>query len=267
MKIQSLKLAYFSPTGTTAAVVEAIAEGLGYEVVEDVDITMPEERQEPLQASADELLVVAVPVYGGRVPFLLEPWLRTLELDGTPVVCAVVFGNRAFEDALIELSDIVAEQGGVVLGGAAFIGEHSFSSEEYPVAVSRPDEDDLRGAKDFGRKLRKTLDALTSIEGAPKPAIPGDHPYKERKPRGPVDFINVSDSCVMCGICAEQCPVGAIDAADFKRTDPDKCIMCCACIKVCPEYARTTKPGSPVEGFAKWLNENCADRKEPVYFL
>jgi len=267
MNIRSLKLIYFSPTGTTASIVEAMADGLGYDVVEDVDITMPEARQEPLAASADNLLVVAVPVYGGRVPFLLEPWLRSLQLDKTPVVCAVVFGNRAFEDALIELSDIVTEQGGVVLGGAAFIGEHSFSSEEYPVAVARPDEDDLRGAEGFGRKVRKAVDALSTIDEAVQPAIPGDHPYKERKPRGPVDFINVGDECVMCGLCAEQCPVGAIDEEDFKRTDPEKCIMCCACIKVCPEYARTTKPGSPVEGFAKWLTENCGERKEPAYFF
>ena len=267
MNIRSQKLAYFSPTGTTASIVEALADGLGYDVAEDADITMPEARQEPLSASADDLLVVAVPVYGGRIPLLLEPWLRSLQLDKTPVVCVVVFGNRAFEDALIELSDIVTEQGGVVVGGAAFIGEHSFSSEQYPVAVARPDEDDLRGAGEFGRTVRGSLDALAAIDQAAKPAIPGDHPYKERKPRGPVDFIQVGDECVMCGVCAEQCPVGAIDEADFKRTAPDKCIMCCACIKVCPEHARTAKSGSPVEGFAKWLNENCAERKEPAYFL
>jgi ferredoxin len=267
MNIRSQKLAYFSPTGTTSSIVEAIADGLGYDVGEDADVTMPEARRESLSASADELLVVAVPVYGGRIPFLLEPWLRSLDLDKTPVVCVVVFGNRAFEDALIELSDIVAEQGGVVLGGAAFIGEHSFSSDEYPVAVARPDAEDLRGAEDFGRKVRKTLDTLSGIGEAPKPVIPGDHPYKERKPRGPVDFINVGDECVLCGVCAEQCPVGAIDEVDFKSTDPDKCIMCCACIKVCPEHARSARPGSPVEGFAKWLNENCAERKEPEFFL
>ncbi|OIQ51893.1 Ferredoxin [Pseudodesulfovibrio hydrargyri] len=267
MDIRSLKLAYFSPTGTTAAIVEAIAEGLGYDVAEDADITMPQARQEPLHASADELLVVAVPVYGGRIPLLLEPWLRSLQLDGTPVVCVVVFGNRAFEDALIELADIVTGQGGVVLGGAAFIGEHSFSSDKYPVAVARPDADDLRGAEDFGRKVRQALDALADIDEAPKPAIPGDRPYKERTPRGPVDFISVGEECVLCGVCAEQCPVGAIDEADFKSTDPEKCIMCCACIKVCPEHARSAKSGSPVEGFAKWLNGNCAERKEPAYFL
>jgi ferredoxin/flavodoxin len=267
MNIRSLKLAYFSPTGTTAAVVEAMTEGLGYDVVEDVDITMPEERQEPLQASTDDLLVVAVPVYGGRVPFLLEPWLRTLDLDGTPVVCVVVYGNRAFEDALIELSDIVTERGGMVLGGAAFVGEHSFSNDEFPVAVARPDADDLRGAGDFGRRVREAVDALASIDEASRPDIPGDRPYKERKPRGPVDFIQVGDECVLCGVCAEQCPVGAIGEEDPKHTDPDKCIMCCACIKVCPEHARSAKSGSPVEGFAKWLNENCAERKDPEYFF
>jgi ferredoxin len=260
-------MAYFSPTGTTASVMEAMARGLDYAAVENVDITLPEARQNPLQASADELLVIAVPVYGGRVPLLLEPWLRGLRLDKTPVACVVMFGNRAFEDALIELADLVKERGGVVVGGAAFIGEHSFSTEEYPVAAARPDADDLRAAEAFGRKVREVVEALESVDAAAAPDIPGDRPYKERKPRGPVDVINVGEECVQCGVCAEHCPVGAIPDDDFGHTDPDKCIMCCACIKACPEHARTAKPGSPLEGFAKWLTENCSERKEPVYFF
>lgn len=267
MRIQSLKLAYFSPTGTTASVVRAMARGLDYAVVEEVDITLPEARQEPLQAAADDLLVVATPVYGGRIPMLMEPWLRSLRLNRTPVACVVMFGNRAFEDALIELTDLVRVQGGVVVGGAAFIGEHSFSNEAYPVAVARPDAEDLDLAETFGRKVREILDGLASVDEAAEPAIPGDRPYKERKKGGPVDFIAVGDSCVRCGTCAEHCPVGAISADDYTKTDAEKCIKCCACIKVCPENARTTKPGSPIEGFAKWLNENCGERKEPVYFF
>lgn len=267
MHVRSLKLAYFSPTGTTSAVVRAMARGFGYDNVEDVDITMPDARKQMLKVSGEDLLVVAAPVYGGRIPELLEPWLRGLELDKTPVVCVAVFGNRAFEDALIELADLVTERGGVVVGGAAFVGEHSFSSEQYPVAVARPDAEDLRGAEDFGRRVRETLDALPSLDAAPEPAIPGDRPYKERKKGGPVDFIQVGDNCVRCGVCAEHCPVEAISAEDYGRTDAEKCIKCCACIKACPEHARSTKPGSPVEGFAKWLAENCRERLEPRYFF
>jgi ferredoxin len=267
MRIRSLKLAYFSPTGTSAAVAKGVARGLGFDSVEEFDITHPETRRQSLDISADDLLVVAVPVYGGRIPLLVEPWLRGLQLDGTPVVCLAVYGNRAFEDALIELSDIIGERGGAVVAGAAFIGEHSFSTEQYPVAVARPDEDDLRKAEEFGRAVRDKVGGLASIDQAAVPAIPGDHPYKERKPRVPVDFILVGEECIQCGVCAEQCPVEAIPDTDFTHTDPEKCIMCCACIKVCPEQARSAKSGSPVEGFSKWLNETCGERKAPEWFL
>ena len=267
MRIHSLKLAYFSPTGTSAAVAKAVARGLYCDNVETFDITMPDARRQPLRASANDLLLIAVPVYGGRVPLFLEPWLRGLQLDRTPVICVVVYGNRAYEDALIELTDIVSERGGVVVGAAAFIGEHSFSNAEYPVAVARPDVDDLRLAEDLGRRVREAVDSYASTDAAPGLAIPGDRPYKERKPRGPVDFILVGDECTQCGVCAEHCPVGAIPEGEFGCTDPDKCIMCCACIKVCPENARSMMDSTKMVEISQWLADNCQERKEPEWYL
>ena len=47
MDITSLKLVYFSPTGTTGRVVQGIAEGIGAGPVDRVDITTPPGRQTP----------------------------------------------------------------------------------------------------------------------------------------------------------------------------------------------------------------------------
>ncbi|WP_243685553.1 flavodoxin family protein [Methanosarcina barkeri] len=103
MKMESAKLVYFSPTGTTKAVVKGIAHGINQGTVELIDITRPDARKQPLQISEDELLVVGVPVYMGRVPALLNEWLNTIQAHNTPTVCVVVYGNRAYEDALLEL--------------------------------------------------------------------------------------------------------------------------------------------------------------------
>lgn len=265
MYVRSQKVAYFSPTGTSASVAGAIAQGVGVEA-EHIDLTREAVRAHPVRLAADDLLIVALPVYAGRVPTLLDGWLRNLSLNGAPVVCVVVYGNREYDDALLELSDAVRERGGAVVACGAFIGEHSLSSAEYPVAVSRPDDADLAKARSFGSRVRTVLDSFDSLDGIGVVEVPGNRPYRELMARGPVDFIHVSDDCKECGVCAELCPVGAIADGLFTETDGAKCIRCCACIKGCPERARTMKPG-PVQDMAKRLADTCAERKEPVWFF
>ena len=129
-----VKLVCFSPTGTTKAVLSGIEQGLNQDRTEWIDITSPDERKEPLQTSEDELLVIGVPVYMGRVPALIMDWLQAMKLQNIPAVCVVVYGNRTYEDALLELKKIVLQCGGIPIAGGAFIGEHSFTMKEFPIA-------------------------------------------------------------------------------------------------------------------------------------
>jgi ferredoxin len=266
MNIPSLKLVYFSPTGTTRAVVRGIARGIHPGTVEEVDITAPRARKEPLQASADELLVVGVPVYMGRVPALLTEWLNAIQAHRTPTVCVVVYGNRVYEDALLELKKIVMKCGGIPVAGAAFIGEHSFSDAGTPIAPGRPDEDDLRRAEEFGQKIREKLRAVPPVTRVHEVTVPGIFPFRGDPRLWAVDFIAVSDACNQCGTCAEQCPVGAIDGEDSRLIDTGICISCCACIRNCPESARSMKPGLVKDAQLR-LHTLCSGRKEPEWFL
>lgn len=266
MKIESVILVCFSPTGTSRTVVEGIARGIGHSTVELIDITTPQARTEPLETSEDELLIVAVPVYMGRVPALLMEWLQAVRAHDTPAVSVVVYGNRVYDDALIELNDILARCGCRPIAGGAFIGEHSFSTEETPTARGRPDAGDLHHAETFGQKIREKLNAIPSVDRIPDVAIPGCRPYRGDSKLWTVDFIEVGDACTRCGTCAEGCPTGAIDPENGNLTDPEKCITCCACIKHCPLHARTMKPG-PVRDASVRLNTLYGERKEPEYFL
>jgi ferredoxin len=178
----------------------------------------------------------------------------------------VVYGNRAFDDALLELSSTLKSRGCVPIAGAAYVGEHSFSSPEVPTAEGRPDATDLRHAEDFGRRVSEKLLSIPSIDHAPEPELPGDYPYGGITELWSVDFIEVGDDCTQCGICAEECPVGAIDPGDSRVVDKELCFTCCACIKTCPEGARKMKPG-PVMDAAIRLNELYPERKEPEFFL
>lgn len=47
----------------------------------------------------------------------------------------------------------------------------------------------------------------------------------------------ISDSCVACGTCVDECPVQAISAGDIYVIDADTCIDCGSCADVCPTSA------------------------------
>jgi len=266
MKVQSLKLVYFSPTGTSKVVIQGISRGINQRPVEMIDITRPDARKKPLQTSENELLVIAVPVYMGRVPALLMEWLQAIKAQKTPVVCVVVYGNRAYEDALLELKNILTERGCIPIAGAAYIGEHAFSSSETPTAAGRPDASDLNHAELFGRKINEKLLSVSSVDHISDINVPGNYPYGGITKLWSVDFIAISNACTQCGICAEGCPVGAIDSENSNLIDKEKCITCCACIKNCPQNARKMKT-SPVKDAAIRLNKLYKERKEPEFFL
>jgi ferredoxin len=266
MKVKSLKLVCFSPTGTTKAIIKGIARGINQSKVELFDITNPQARKQPLQTNQNELLIIGVPVYMGRVPALLNEWLHSIKAHKTPVICVVVYGNRVFDDALLELKDIMIKCGCKPIAGAAYIGEHSFSSSEIPTAEGRPDTIDLQHAELFGQKIYEKLLSASSIDQIPDINIPGNYPYGGITDLWSVDFIAISNECRQCGICAEGCPVGAIDLENSNIIDNVKCITCCACIKNCPQNARTMKPGL-VKDAAVRLNTRYKERKEPVFFF
>ncbi len=266
MQIRSVKLVCFSPTGTTRNIVQSIAQGVGAPHTELIDITSTQARKLPLVAAPDELLVLAVPVYMGRVPDLLSEWLHTIEGNGVPTACVVVYGNRVFDDALLELKNVAAERGCIPIAGAAFIGEHSFSSSEVPASLGRPDASDLRNAEEFGGRIEKLVRTDSHIENPRDLPVPGKVPYGGITQLWDVDFISIGEACTHCGVCAEHCPVGAIDTLDSGAVDIVKCITCCACIKICPQGARAKKVGPVMD--ASWrIHTLYSERKEPEFFF
>lgn len=270
MKIESVKLVYFSPTGTTKKIIERIAQGINPISVEMVDITGPEARKQKLKTLENELLIIGVPVYFGRVQTHAIEWLHTIESNNTPTVCVVVYGNRSYDDALLELKDTMVKRGCLTIACAAYIGEHSFSNSETPIAVGRPDVGDLSHAELFGQKIREKILSIPSINHIKDITVYGNNPYidmvESKKRLSSVDFISVNNNCSQCGVCTQLCPVGAINSERSTSIDARKCILCHACLKVCPENALNVN-NDMIKNIALRLSQTCQVRKEPILFL
>lgn len=266
MHIGRARRIYFSPTHTTRKVLEGISEGLQLETVAAVDLTPPEMKEAPTAEISDELVLIGAPVYAGRIPAQAAERIRRFEGAAAPAVVVVLYGNRAYEDALLELRDIAAAAGFRPIAAAAFIGEHSFADDALPVAMGRPDASDLEKARAFGESIRSKLAAIDSLDAIETLPVPGNFPYKELRPKNPVSPVTDEALCTKCGRCAEVCPEAAIVVADTVVTEAAACIRCHACVKNCPSGARRMEDPRTRE-VARWLCENCAARKEPEVFI
>ena len=238
---------YFSGTGTTEKTVRRIASGLSTALsapMEVFDFTPPAARQADLSFGPEDLVVLGVPTYAGRVPNVLLPYLRDMVHGaGALAVPVVLFGNRDYDDALMELSKLLSANGFACVAGAAFVGEHSFSRT---LGAGRPNAADLTQMDDFVRGAAQKLQELAALPTVPV-SVAGEEPirpyYTPRDRHGaPINILKVKPKtdmalCGGCGLCAARCPMGSIDPADVSQVK-GICIKCCACVKGCPSGAK-----------------------------
>ena len=266
MQISKIVTTCFSPTGTTRKIIDAIARGMDIAQIETIDLTLPQDSPRQSAEFNDELVILGAPVYGGRLPGEAVKRLSRLKGNNTPAVVVVLYGNREFEDALLELRDLAVNQGFIPVAGAAFIGEHSYTSPETPIADGRPDSEDIARAEGFGEEIIKKLNSIKKLSDEKPVEVPGNTPYKDVNFSSTDSAKSDMDICTQCSTCVTVCPTGAITPDDFYTTDPKLCIMCCACVKACPEDARYMD-SERVKKVSKWLSENCATPKQPEIFI
>ena len=246
----------FSPTGGTERVADTITAQWGAPV-RKIDLTDPAVDFAAEALDAEALTLIAVPSYGGRVPAPAAE--RIAKLRGNQARCVVltVYGNRAYEDTLLELSDLAAGSGFRVIAAAAAVAEHSILHQ---YAAGRPDPRDEEQLRGFAGRILEKL--RSGAEDAP--AIPGNRPYRKAGGAGLVP--KATKVCTGCGLCAEKCPTGAISKQDPKKTDGKACISCMRCVSLCPHGARKASGlMTSIAGMA--IKKACAERKRNELFL
>jgi ferredoxin len=266
MNIKAVKLIYFSPTKTSKKVVEGIVQGIEVDTVEHLDLTPPEARLWKLRGIQDVLTIIATPVYSGRVSLDAIQRLQKLKAINTLAIIVVLYGNREYEDALLELKNLVVEAGFIPIAGGAFIGEHSYSNDTTPIASGRPDSEDLKKAREFGKMVREKIRAIRSINEMVPLQVPGNFPYRERKTRSNISPVTQETICTKCKQCSMVCPKAAITVEETIITNQNLCILCCACVKNCATGARVVEDPQ-IKQAAERLSKNCAKRKEPEIYM
>ena len=261
MEIRNVHVAFFSATYTTRAIARQVSARLGGSVVEH-DITNGSAGCGPLTVGGGDVLVAAVPVYAGRVPALARERFSVVRGDGVPAVAVCVYGNRDYDDALLELCDILGDGGFSVVAAGVFIGRHSIFPD---MGAGRPDGDDMNRAVAFGDGCARLIASARGFGGVLPPAVKGHRPYKE--PGGlPLHPAASVDECSRCGVCAGQCPAGAIPADRPYLTDGAACISCGRCIVACPSHARRYSGALYDEVKAKFTAMFSARREPETFF-
>lgn len=300
-----IRAMYFSGTGTTAKVTSGVAyrlwelmdksehkinvsgetdDEINYVKAANINFTPLKAREKVYTFDENDIVVFGTPVIAGRVPNVMLKFLDTLVGGGAIAVPVVLYGNRNYDDALIELRNILEEKGFHTVAAAAFIGEHSFSRT---LAAGRPDIHDMEIAGEFAEQVAEKLLKLirvtggdngrltAALEAAGPVHVKGQEPirpyYKPQDRQG--NHINIlkvipkldASKCTGCGLCVSVCPMGSIKEDNPGVVD-GICIKCCGCQKKCPEGALYfDDPGYLYH--KEELELGYADRKEPELFF
>lgn len=270
---KTIRTVFFSPTGTTQRIVEAMANklsiGLNCPIVAN-NITLPEARTRLYSFCENDIVIVGVPVYAGRVPNVILKFLNTLQGGNSLAVAAVVFGNRNFDDALVELRDILNACRFRTIAAGAFVGEHSFSTT---LAAGRPDKKDFEIIDSFARRICDKISASElstdfAVEGTPFPYRGYFQPQTAEQKSFDIRKVKptTTTDCTGCGTCAAVCPMGSVNAGNPSEVT-GICIKCGACIKKCPQHAKVFTDENYL--FHKHdIEQRCGGyRAEPKVFL
>ena len=252
MKIHQIM---FSPTGGTRRVCEYICEGISANpfvtdlCVKDGQIRLPEIHEE-------DLVIIAMPVFAGRVPALAVDRLKRIQSNHAKCVIVAVYGNRAYDDALLEMQDVATEMGFRVVAAVSAVAEHSIARV---YAAGRPDAEDRKELAAFGVTIINKVESMDTYNPL---SLPGNRPYRAGN-TGP--FPTADERCTGCGTCQELCPADAIPADNLRSVNKEACISCMRCLSVCPTKVRNI--GQVEVMVTEKLKTLCATRKSNELFV
>lgn len=247
---------YFSPTGGTKKVMDILSEEL--DVTQRIDLSAATENYSKYEFLKEDVCLIGVPSFGGRVPEAALAALKQMQVTETKAILVVVYGNRAYDDTLLELKNEIVTYGFRPAAAIAAVAEHSIMAR---FGTGRPDASDMKELSTYACQLKKCIDDGQLKEDI---TVPGNYPYREYS--GVPFKPSAGRKCRKCGLCVTKCPVSAISKENPAATDGKKCISCMRCITVCPEKARSLNK-LMLSVAAKKMEKVCSTRKKNELFI
>lgn len=247
----------FSPTGGTLKVADSFTKAFSDEVTQ-IDLTNPNLDFSNFSFHSDDICIIAVPSYGGRVPAIAISRLQQMKGEQAKTILISVYGNRAYDDTLLELKNTLVDANFHCVAGIAAIAEHSIMHD---FAAGRPDADDIKELEHFADKIKNEFKYNSNDKEL---ILPGSFPYRQYNgvPMKP----SAGKKCMKCGLCATKCPVNAIPINNPDETDTKKCISCMRCVTICPNKARSVNALLLAAATQKMKNA-CTEYKHNELFL
>lgn len=243
---------YFSPTGSTQKITTYVSDQFGR--YENIDLSIYK-GDYTKQFETDDICIVGVPSFGGRVPAIAIKRLMMMKGNQTPAILISTYGNRAYEDTLLELKTTLNQNGFICIGAMAIVCEHSIMHE---FAKEKPYDEDFKEISHFTDIVKMRLkESLIDID------VPGNIPFREYNgiPLKP----KTTKKCTECGLCGKLCPVGAIPFDNPHKTDKNICISCMRCVAKCPHHARKCNE-LMIAATTKKLKNICEIAKKNDFF-
>ena len=151
----------FSPTGGTWKVANMIGGHLSGNITQ-IDLSNAKTDFTKCVIKQEDMVLVAMPSFGGRAPAVAMERFRQIRGNGAKCTIVCVYGNRAYEDTLVEMEDAAREAGFRVIAAVAAIAEHSIMPQ---YAASRPDAADEKQLAGFAAQIASRDENAVSIPG------------------------------------------------------------------------------------------------------
>lgn len=240
---------YFSPTGGTKRVIEIIGQELSYD--KQIDLSIHDYDYVNYNLKSDDLCLIAIPSFAGRAPLTALERIKKITPNGAMAVAIIVYGNRAYDDTLLELKTELSNCGFQVIAGICAISEHSILRQ---FAKNRPDEKDRSDMHKFSKKIKSIVsnrDNITDFH------VPGNTPFKKYNASSIIPKTN--KNCNRCGMCITNCPVQAICKQSYS-IDSKSCISCMRCVSLCKSKAKHLDKTTKFIAY-NMLKKQCSSRK------
>lgn len=233
---------YFSGTGNSRYAARKIAEISGDEII-SINQRIKEDNYSPV--TSQKPLVFVGPVYAGRLPRVMEGYIKKVAFSGKERVYFIGTCAQTPWQTVKYIEKICEQKGFFLIGFNSIVMPQGYIAG----GGTQPKEVNEQILKEAEPKIIQIGEAIRDVRPLPREQPGGAVMSTVLNPIMYSMMISakgfaVTDKCTGCGKCQERCALNNIKMANGRPVWGRKCTHCMACIAGCPheaiEYGKKT---------------------------